>query len=103
MKKEKRIINLGEEFQENKKMEQEEYYQEFKTLRECYEKWSDAKENVYNYYKNLLNNNADKVENYGIRTYNANVITLHAIVEKDNKKYYLVITPAHNYFNELGE
>ncbi len=103
MKKEKRIINLGEEFQENKKMVQEEYYQEFKTLRECYGKWSDAKENVYNYYKNLLNNNADKVENYGIRSYNANVIILHAIIEKDNKKYYLVITPSYNWFNEIGE
>ena len=103
MKKEKRIINLGEEFKENKKMVQEEYYKKFKTLRECYGKWSDAKENVYNYYRNLLNNNADKVENYGIRSYNANVIVLHAIVEKDNKKYYLVITPAHNYFNEIGE
>lgn len=103
MKKEKRKINFGEEFQENKKMEQGEYYKEFKTLRECYEKWSDTKERVYNYYRRLLNENADKVENYGIRSYNTNVIILHAIVEKENKKYYLVITPIYNWFNELGE
>ena len=103
MKKEKRIINLGEEFKENKKMVQEEYYKEFKTLGECYDRWSDTKERVYNYYKNLLNENADKVENYGIRSYNANVIILHAIIEKDNKKYYLVITPSYNWFNEIGE
>lgn len=103
MKKEKRKINLGKEFVENKKMVQEEYYKEFKTLRECYGKWSDTKERVYNYYRNLLNENADKVENYGIRSYNANVIILHAIIEKENKKYYLVITPSYNWFNEIGE
>ena len=102
MKKEKRIINLGKEFKENKNFNME-YWNEFKTLRECYEKWSDRKENIYNYYKNLLLDNTDKVEKYGIRSYNCNVIILHAIVEKDNKKYYLVITPSHNYFNELGE
>lgn len=103
MKKEKRIINLGEEFKENKKMVQEEYYKEFKTLGECYDRWSDTKERVYNYYRNLLNENADKVENYGIRSYNANVIILHAIIEKENKKYYLVITPSYNWFSEIGE
>lgn len=103
MSKTKNIINLGEEFQENKKMEQGEYYKEFKTLRECYGKWSDTKERVYNYYKNLLNNNTDKVEKYGIRSYNSMVIVLHAIVEKDNKKYYLVITPSYNWYVEIGE
>ena len=102
MKKEKRIINLGEEFKENKNFNME-YWCEFKTLGQCYGRWSDRKENIYNYYKNLLNNNVDKVEKYGVRTYNANVITLHAIVEKDNKKYYLVITPSYNWFNEIGE
>jgi len=103
MSKTKNIINLGEDFEEKRNLEQGEYYKEFKTLRECYGKWSEAKENIYNYYKNLLNNNTDKVENYGIRSYNANVITLHAIVEKNNKKYYLVITPSYNWFNEIGE
>ena len=102
MKKEKRIIKIGEEFKENKNFNME-YWNEFKTLRECYGRWSDRKENIYNYYKNLLNNNADKVEKYGVRTYNANVITLHAIIEKENKKYYLVITPSYNWFNEIGE
>ena len=102
MSKTKNIINLGEEFQEKKKFNME-YWNEFKTLRECYGKWSDAKENIYNYYKNLLNNNADKVEKYGIRTYSAWIITLHAIIKKDNKKYYLVITPSHNCYVEIGE
>lgn len=103
MSKRLKTINLGEDFKEKRNLEQGEYYKEFKTLRECYGKWSDAKENIYNYYKNLLNNNTDKVEKYGIRSYNANVIILHAIIEKDNKKYYLVITPSYNWFNEIGE
>jgi hypothetical protein len=100
MKKQKNIIKIGEEFQENKKMTQD-YWTEFKTLRECYGKWSDAKENVYNYYKNLLNNNCDSVEKYGIRSFNCNVIVLHAIVEKEGKKLYLVITPSHNWYSEI--
>ena len=100
MKKQKNIIKMGEEFQENKKMTQE-FYNEFKTLRECYGKWSDAKENVYNYYKNLLNNNCENVEKYGIRSFNCNVIVLHAIVEKEGKRLYLVITPSHNWYSEI--
>lgn len=99
MKKEKKKIEIGEEFVENKNFMQE-YYQNFKTLKECYGKWSDAKENIFNYYKKLLEDNS-KVINYGIRSYNANVIVLHAEIEKDNKKYYLVITPSYNWFNEI--
>lgn len=99
MKKEKRKIELGEEFTENKKITQE-YYNDFKTLRDCYGSWSNAKENIFNKYRRLLGDNA-KIIKYGIRSYNANVIILHAIVEKDNKKYYLVITPTYNWFNEI--
>lgn len=99
MRKEKRKIEIGEEFVENKNFTQE-YYEDYKTLRECYGRWSDAKENIFNYYKKLLEDNS-KVINYGIRSYNANVITLHAEIEKDNKKYYLVITPSYNWFNEI--
>lgn len=101
MTKTKNIINMGEDFRENKKMIQEEYYSEFKTLGQCYDNWSDAKENVYNNYRKLLNDNCDKVINYGIRSYNTNVIVLHAIVEKEGKKLYLVITPSYNWYNEI--
>lgn len=100
MSKQKNIIKLGEEFVENKKYNME-YWDEFKTLRECFGRWSDAKENIYNYYRNLLENNCDRVENYGIRGYNSMIITLHAIVEKDGKRLYLVITPSHNWYNEI--
>ena len=100
MKKEKKKIMLGEEFTENKKMEKG-YYSEFKTLGDCYNSWSYRKQAVFDNYKNLLNNNCDEVLNYGIRSYNSNVIILHAEVMKENKKYYLVITPSYNWFNEI--
>ena len=96
----KRIIKMGEEFQENKRLEQD-FYTDFKRLDDCYSKCSDTKRNIYNYYYNLLKENTDKVEKYGVRSYNCNFINLHAIVEKDNKKLYLLITPSHNYFNEM--
>ena len=102
MKKEKKIILIGEEFKENKKIDTE-IYKDFKSLRQCFDRWSDRKENIYNYYSNLLNNNCDSVLKYGIRSYNCNFINLHAIIEKDNKKYYLLITPSHNYYKELED
>lgn len=99
-RKEKNIIKIGEDFIENNKITQE-YYTEFKTLGECYGKWSDAKENVFNYYYNLLRNNSDNVIDYGIRSYNCNYINLHAVIEKAGKKLYLLITPAHNWCKEV--
>ena len=100
MKKEKRKIEIGEEFVENKNLTLS-YYEDYKTLRQCYGKWSDAKENVYNHYRDLLVKNTDSVISYGIKSYNANIITLHAKVEKDNKILYLYITPSHNWYNEI--
>lgn len=100
MKKQKKVLELGEEFLENSSMEQG-YYTQFKRLEDCYTKCSDAKKSVYNYYFNLLKNNADYIESYGVRSYNCNFINLHSIVEKNNKKYYLLITPSHNYFREI--
>lgn len=96
----KRKIELGEEFVENKKMTQD-YWVDFKTLEDCYSKCSFAKINIFNRYKNLLLENADKVIDYGVRGYNSMIITLHAIVEKDGKRFYLVITPSNNWFNEI--
>ena len=100
MKKQKNIIKLGEDFVENKKMNQD-YWSDFKTLRECYGKWSGRKEYIYNYYQGLLSLNCDKVLDYGIRSYNSMIIVLHAIVEKDGKRLYLVITPSHNWYSEI--
>ena len=100
MRKENKKLMLGEEFNENKSLSMD-YFEDFKTLGQCYGHWSTAKENIYTYYANLIANNVDNVINYGIRSYNSNIIVLHAIVEKDNKKYYLMITPSYNWFKEV--
>lgn len=91
-------INFGEEFKRKSNII-DNYC--FKTLRECYDRWSDAKESVYHKYYNLLINNCDSVIDYGIKSYNCNFIILHAIVIKDGIKYYLLITPSHNYYEEM--
>lgn len=98
-RKEKNIIKMGDDFVESK-IEQG-YYTDFKTLGQCYEKCSDRKIGIFNYYYNLLKNNTDKIINYGVRSYNTMVIVLHAIVEKEGKKLYLVITPSHNWYKEI--
>lgn len=100
MKKEKKKIMLGEEFVENKKMQQD-YWTEFRPLESCYDRCSFRKINIYNYYYELLQKNTDRVISYGVRSFNTMIIVLHAIVEKDNKKLYLVITPSYNWFNEI--
>lgn len=77
------------------------YFKEFKTLKQCFNKWSDAKENIYNKYYNLLKNNCDDVINYGVRSFNSMIIVLHALVIKNGVKYYLMITPSYNYYVEI--
>ena len=100
MTKTKNIIKIGEEFAENKKYNMD-FFDEFKPLECCYARCSYAKQNIYNYYYNLLVNNCDRVINYGVRSFNSMIIVLHAMVEKDNKKLYLVITPSYNWYREI--
>ena len=99
MKKTKKTIMIGEEFVENSSMGQG-YYDRFKTLGECYDNWSNAKQRVYDYYLDLLQKNSN-LERYGIRSYNCNVIVLHAITELNGQRLYLTITPSHNWFVEI--
>jgi len=97
-----KYINLGEEFKIKKGL-QCEYLKEFKSLFECYDRPSQAKENIYNYYLKLLYNNCDDVLVYGVRSYNTFTITLHAKIKKDNKLYYVLITPSYNYIEQIQE
>lgn len=100
-KREVKKINLGEDFEivNNNKINY--YCKQFKTMYQCYNRPSQEKESIYNYYYNLLLNNCDSVLSYGVRSYNTFMITLNAIIEKDNKRYYVLITPAHNYIIEI--
>ncbi len=98
MKKEKKYINFGEDFKENNNLFIRGNYN---TLYECYNRPSERKAYIYDYYRKLLQENVDNVENYGIASYNCNIITLEAIIQKDFKRYYLYITPSYNYYIEL--
>ena len=96
----KNILNVGEDFKRKNNIKND-YFKEYYTLNQCYNKWSIYKQQIYNYYYDLLQKNCDSVINYGIRGFNCMIITLHAIIKKNNKKYYLLITPKNNYFMEL--
>jgi len=97
-RKEKRYLQIGEQFQEKKDLFIRGNYN---ALYECYNRPSEAKTNIYYKYLKLIDENSDDVINYGIGSYNSMIITLEAIIKKDDKKYYLYITPSYNYFKEL--
>lgn len=94
------IIDLGEDFKRKNNIKVS-YFSEYKTLNQCFNKWSIYKQQVYNYYYDLLVKNCDKVINYGIRSYNSMIIILHGEIIKNDKKYYIMITPKYNYYMEL--
>ena len=97
------ILSLGEDFIKKNSIDKNiQYFNEYKTLKECYDRWSEAKESVYHYYYNLLQNNCDCVFKYGIKSYNSMIIILHAAIKKDGKMYYLLITPSYNWYKEIN-
>lgn len=98
MKKEKRYLQLGEQFQEKNNL----YIRgNYWGLYQCYDRPSGRKAYIYDYYLQLISQNVDRVKNYGIASYNSMIITLEAIIEKEGKRYYIYITPSYNYFMEL--
>ena len=98
MKKEKKYLKLGETFQEKNNLYIRNNYD---WIYDCYIRPSGQKVYIYEYYEKLLHDNADRVERYGIASYNTNVISLEAIIQKEGKRYYIYITPSYNYFMEL--
>lgn len=105
MKKEKRIIYFGEDFTEKKGIYKEENtkFSDFKGLYQCYNRPSGAKQQIYEKYEDLLKKNTDDFNKlyYGVKGFNSCIFTLHAIVTKNKKTYYLYITPSYNYFEEI--
>ena len=103
-KKNKNVIVLGgEEFKRKNNIYFNNYYSNnFKSLYQCYDRPSQSKQWIYNkYYDLLLKEKNTSILEYGVRSYNTFMITLEAIIQKNNKKYYLMITPNYNYFMEL--
>lgn len=100
--KRKENLKIGNEFFTYKKNIDKyyNYFNEYKTLDECYNSYSTYKYNAYKYYEELIYKNADRVIAFGVRSYNSMQFTLHAIIEKEGKRYYLLITKSYNYYKE---
>lgn len=72
-------------------------------LKNCYERPSDTKIKIDNYWRNLIFNECDEVIRYGVKGYNCNFFTLNAIVKIDGVKYYLYITKTRNEIHRIKE
>lgn len=101
MKKEVRKLFLGETFEEKRSILKDRAYYGYNTLYDCYDRCSYEKERIYEKYARLLHDNCDMVERYGVKSYNTFMFTIHAEIIKDGVRYYVLITPSHNYFIEL--
>ena len=102
-KKKNNILMLGgEEFKRKNNIYYNYFDNNFKSLEECYDRPSTTKQWIYNkYYDLLLKEKNVEILSYGVRSYNTFMITLEAIITKNKKRYYLMITPSYNYFMEI--
>ena len=101
MKKQKQIINIGEDFTVERKKVNYNDIGDFMTLYQCYERPSDTKANIYYKYERMLYDNCEYIENYGVKSYNTFIVNLHAIIKINGVKYYATITPSYNKLFEI--
>ena len=74
----------------------------FDNLKSCYNRPSQAKMSIYYNWHNTISNNSDILD-FGVGSYNCNIFTINAIIELQNNKYYLHITPTRNECYEVIE
>ena len=67
----------------------------FDRLESCYNRPSQAKISIYYSWFNIISNNSD-ILCYGVGSYNCNIFTINSIVDINDKRYYLHITPTKN-------
>ena len=97
-----KIIKIGnDEFEYKGTMSKDyAYSQNYKRLEDCYDRPSKYKVNIYNeWFSDLFENTS--VVYYGIKSCNAHLIVLNAIVKFKNKLYYLDIHKSRNDIYEL--
>jgi hypothetical protein len=97
MKKYIEIDNIT--FQVNNKINIKEM-QELKTLGECYSRPSTRKAVIYNLWSNFAKNHFAGAY-YGIASYNSMTFTFDALIEHQNRLYYIHITKSYNYIKEV--
>ena len=67
----------------------------FDRLESCYARPSQAKVSIYYNWFNTIANDSN-ILSFGVGSYNCNIFTINSIIELQNKKYYLHITPTRN-------
>ena len=72
----------------------------FDRLEDCYARPSQAKISVYNIWYNTIANDSD-ILYYGVGSYNCNIFTINSIVNMNDKRYYLHITPTRRECYEV--
>lgn len=72
----------------------------FDRLESCYARPSQAKTSIFYNWFNTISNDSDILK-FGVGSYNCNIFTINAIIELQNKKYYLHITPTKNECYEV--
>mgnify|MGYP000845910357 CR=1 FL=1 len=74
-------------------------YYNIKTLSDCYNKPSYKKQQCYDYWLNFYYtlNSDNKIVHPSIKSYNTFMFTIEMLIKINNTKYYLYITPSHNY------
>ena len=72
----------------------------FDSLECCYNRPSQAKISIYYDWFNIISNASDIIC-YGVGSYNSNIFTINSIVDINDKRYYLHITPTKNECYEI--
>ncbi len=97
VRKQKQTINInGREFDLKGVISNEAINNlEFKSLERCYARPSQAKISIYYSWYNIISNDSNIIC-YGVGSYNCNIFTINSIVDINDKRYYLHITPTKN-------
>ena len=72
----------------------------FDSLKSCYARPSQAKRSIYYNWFNDISNNSD-ILRFGVGSFNCNIFTINSIVDINDKRYYLHITPTKNECYEV--
>lgn len=72
----------------------------FDRLESCYTRPSQAKTSIFYNWFNTISNDSDILK-FGVGSYNCNIFTINSIVDINDKRYYLHITPTKNECYEV--
>lgn len=76
-------------------------YYGYRSLYQCYGRPSTAKEHIYDGWYHFFRSLKTDESEHGIISFSVHFFTYGGVVEWNNKKYYLVITYAHNRAYEI--